>query len=213
MKKHEGHKGDETQRAETRSAEEAAQPAEETKAAGAGAESVPEMIAKLEKERDEYLDLARRARADYMNLQRRIDAQRAAIRSEVAQRFALDMIAVLDDLDRALEHASEIREAEGLVKGIMLVRQNFLAALARHGIAPIEAVGAVFDPNLHHAIAEQPSDDAPTGTIMAVIQTGFTAEGKLLRPAQVVVARSFESAASEERDAGADHPEGDSTSE
>jgi molecular chaperone GrpE len=223
MKKHEGHGGDETQRAETqsaetpraeaRSAEEATRPAEEAKASGAGAEPVTEAIARLEKERDEYLELARRSRADYMNLQRRLDAQRAAIRSEVQQRFALDMIAVLDDLDRALEHASEIKEAEALVKGIMLVRQNFLAALARHGITPIKAMGAAFDPNLHHAIAEQPSDDVPTGTIVTVVQTGFTAEGKLLRPAQVVVARAFEEGSREGGDADANHPEGDSAVE
>ena len=148
----------------------------------------PEEFDKVVRERDEYLDLARRARADYLNLQRRSEAQAASTRTEAQQRFALDMIAVLDDLERALEHVKKDQGGQQVIKGIMLVLENFLAALAGYGITPIEAHGAKFDHGLHHAIAEQPTDEAEPGTVVAVAQRGFLANGRLLRPAQVVVA-------------------------
>jgi len=176
---------------------------------GAGAQKAApaptrEDVEKLTRERDEYLDLARRARADYQNLQKRVDAQIASIRREAQQRFALDMIHILDDLERALKHAGESHDAHALSKGLELVRENFLTTLADYGITPIDAQGAKFDHEFHHAIAEQPTDAAPPGTIVAVAQTGYLADGKLLRPAQVVVAKSFEEnrAAESEGEAG-----------
>lgn len=157
---------------------------------GASAESacVPkEEYDKVVRERDEYLELARRARADYQNLQRRIDAQVPAVRAEAEQRIALDMIAILDDLERALDHIKKGQDPHAVVKGVTLVRENFLSALAGYGITPIEAEGAPFDHNLHHAIAEQPAEGVTPGTVVAVAQRGYLAGGKLLRPAQVVV--------------------------
>jgi molecular chaperone GrpE len=147
-----------------------------------------EDFARAQRERDEFLDLARRARADYQNLHKRMEAQSAAVRKEAQQRVALDMIAILDDLERALEHIKQGQDARSVMRGVELVRENFLAALAGYGITPIEAMGAKFDHNLHHAIAEEPSDAAPAGTVVAVAQSGYMADGKLLRPAQVVVA-------------------------
>lgn len=165
-------------------------------------DAVAPELEKARRERDEYLELARRARADYQNLQKRSEAQAAAVRKEAQQRFALDVIAVLDDLERAIEHARGAPDAGGFLKGMELVRQNFLAVLAGYGIAPIEADGQAFDHNLHHAIAEQPTEDVPAGAVVAVAQTGYTADGKLLRPAQVVVARGFEESSGEETKEG-----------
>jgi len=147
-----------------------------------------EEFAKVQRERDEFLDLARRARADYQNLHKRVEAQSAAVRKEAQQRFALDMIGILDDLERALEHIKEGQDVRAVTRGVELVRENFLAALAGYGITPIDAMGAKFDHNVHHAIAEEPTDAAPAGTVIAVAQSGYLADGKLLRPAQVVVA-------------------------
>ncbi len=149
-------------------------------------------LQRLLQERDQYIELARRARADYVNLQRRTDMQASAVRKEAEQRFALDMIAVLDDLERAMEHADAADNTKAVLEGVALVRDNFLAALARYGITPISARGEAFDHNLHHAIAEQPTDDVAPGSVVAVAQTGYLADGKLLRPAQVVVARPFD---------------------
>ena len=161
-------------------------------------EITPEEFEKALREKEEYLEIARRARADYQNLKRHMEAQGQAIRAEAEQRFALDMIAVLDDLERAIEHVRTTDSVRAVVKGITLVRENFLAALAHYGITPVEAKGERFDHNLHHAIAEQPTEDVPAGTVVAVAQTGYLADGKLLRPAQVVVARPFDNSEGKE---------------
>jgi len=188
---------------------------EEPGAAGKGPEEPEkavqpsaEELAKVQRERDEYLDLARRARADYQNLHRRVEAQSAAVRKEAQQRFALDMIAILDDLERALEHIRQGQDIRAIRKGVELVRENFLAALAGYGITPIEAMGAEFDHNLHHAIAEEPTEAAPAGTVIAVAQSGYLADGKLLRPAQVVVAAGGGNAGESAAGEGTDSPGG-----
>jgi len=164
----------------------------------AAAATVPaEELDAVKRERDEFLDLAKRARADYANLVRRSEDQRKAARLEAESRMALDMISVLDDLERALVHAKEATDAEAIIDGISLVRDKFLATLARYGVKPIEAEGAQFDHNLHHAVAEQKTDEVPAGTVVSVTQTGYTAADRLLRPALVVVARPAEEEAAE----------------
>jgi molecular chaperone GrpE len=153
-------------------------------------ETVPKAaLEAAEKQRDEYLDLAKRARADYVNLQRRMEAQSESARDAVKQEFARDMLTSLDELEMAIKHSREGVDCDGIIKGLELVKQKFLASLARHGIEPIAAEGAPFDHNVHHAIAEHPTDDAAPGTIFAVAQRGYTMGGKLLRPAHVVVTR------------------------
>ncbi|MCD6405685.1 MAG: nucleotide exchange factor GrpE [Planctomycetes bacterium] len=151
-----------------------------------------EDIARIEKARDDYLDMARRARADYVNLQRRMETQFAAARYDARAKMALDMLAILDDVERALEHGRESDDYEGLMEGIALVREKFLAALARFDIKPIDSQGQPFDHNFHNAIAEQATDEAEPGTIVAVAQKGYTFGNRLLRPASVVVARPAE---------------------
>ncbi len=151
-----------------------------------------EDIARIEKERDDYLDMARRARADYVNLQRRMETQFAAARDDARAEMALDMLMILDDIERALEHGREGNDYEGLMDGIALVREKFLATLGRFDIKPIDPLGKPFDHNFHHAIAEQPTDEAEPGTVVAVAQKGYTFGNRLLRPASVVVARPVE---------------------
>jgi molecular chaperone GrpE len=164
-------------------------------------------IDELMKERDEYLETARRARADYTNLQRRLESEYAAAREETRSQFALDMLVILDDLERALDHAREGEDYGGLVEGIALVREKFLAILARYGIRPIEALNAPFDHNSHDAIAHEPAGDAAPGTVTAVAQTGYMIGDKLLRPARVVVARAAEQADGESSRAGENEDE------
>lgn len=152
----------------------------------------------LRRERDEYLETARRARADYMNLQRRMQTHYDEAREAARTEFSLDMLAILDDLERALEHAEESGEGGGLGEGVALVRDKFLAALERYGIRPVDAMGEPFDHNLHDAVAEQPTDRAEPGTVVAVVQKGYLMGDKLLRPARVVVAKPSETGTAEQ---------------
>ncbi len=144
----------------------------------------------IRRERDEYLETARRARADYLNLQRRMEQQFADCRRDALAQMALDVLAVLDDLERAIDHVKDQRESPALVDGLNLVRDKFVATLERYEIRRVEALGEPFDHNYHDAVAEQPTAEAEPGTVVAVVQTGYIMGEKLLRPARVVVARA-----------------------
>jgi molecular chaperone GrpE len=159
-----------------------------------------ETIDSLRKERDEYLEAARRARADYKNLQRRMETGFANTRRDALSGLALDMLGVLDDVERAIEHAEGSDSDEGLLEGVRLVRDKFVSTLSRYGVTKIDALGEAFDHNYHDAIARQPAGEAAPGTVVAVAQTGYMMGEKLLRPARVVVAAG-EDAAGEDREA------------
>lgn len=176
----------------------------------AGEEAItPEKLESVERERDQYLEMARRSRADYVNLQRRMDAQGDQVREATRQEFAKAILSVLDDLESALKHANEGADCSGIVSGLEIVRTKFLSTLSKYGIEPMEAVGEPFDHNLHHAIAEHPTDDAAPGTVYAVALKGYTAGGKLLRPAHVVVAKKPVGQAEREEDGGDEEQEDD----
>lgn len=172
-------------------------PREEARAGDANALG-EDKAATLERERDEYIELARRARADYVNLQRRTENQSRTIREAATNDFALEVLDILDDLELALDHVREEHKAGAFAEGLELVRAKFLATLARFGIEPIGALGTPFDHNLHEAVAQQPTDEAEPGAVYAVLRKGYVSAGKLLRPARVVVAAPLPEAGDED---------------
>jgi molecular chaperone GrpE len=99
------------------------------------------------------------------------------------------MLPVVDNLERAIEHAGGGTEKNPIVEGVQLVLRQFQTAFERLEVTPVEAMGQPFDPNLHEAISQQESDQPP-GTIVQVLQRGYRAGDRLLRPALVVVAKA-----------------------
>lgn len=149
-------------------------------------------IEEILRQRDEYLAMAKRARADYMNLRRRMHSEQQDASETARSEFAMDMLTILDDLERAIEHARNDQDDSGLAEGVALVRDKFLATLGRYGITPIAALGEPFDHNMHDAVAQQPTDQVEPGTVTGVALTGYMMGEKLLRPARVVVAKAPE---------------------
>ena len=103
-----------------------------------------------------------------------------------------DLLAVLDNLNRAIEATLTRRASEGvadssLLDGVKLVVSQFEAVLRQHGCTPIETVGQPFDPNQHQAIAQEPSDQYPAGTVTRAAQIGYKLHDRVVRPAQVLV--------------------------
>jgi molecular chaperone GrpE len=94
---------------------------------------------------------------------------------------------VVDNIDRAIEAATKAGEADKLLEGFRLVRQQLATVLAAHHCEPIEAAGRPFDPNFHQAILHQPSPDVPAGTVTMVTQQGYQLHERVVRPAQVIV--------------------------
>ena len=163
---------------------------------GNGADAVAEELSGLRAEVEVLKDRSLRALAEVENVRKRLERERDEARIYSVTRFARDILTVADNLNRALaafspEARAKIDDsARAVVDGVEATARELAAALARHGVKPIEAEGQRFDPNLHQAIAEVPAQDAPPGTVVNVVQTGYTIGDRLLRPAMVTVAKA-----------------------
>ena len=138
-------------------------------------------------ERDQFLALFQRTQADFENYQKRTQRERESERRYWHGAFALDLLPVIDNLDRAMTAAKQAGESGPLVQGVGMVQTQLLDMLKRHGITPIDALGKPFDPNLHQAIMQQPSREHPPQTVIQVLQQGFMIHDRVLRPAGVIV--------------------------
>ncbi len=158
-------------------------------------------LERVEREAAEAKDLARRARADLANVRRRADDERAGLRSRALEEVCRGLLPAFDDLTRAVaeaersappaddpEHPSH-RALVGLREGLRLVLRRFESTLARQGLVEIEAAGALFDPRLHEAVHRAPAAaEQSDGEVVAVFHRGFLLDGRVVRPAAVVVA-------------------------
>ncbi|MBI2191586.1 MAG: nucleotide exchange factor GrpE [Planctomycetes bacterium] len=181
---------------------EAAPLATEARASGpssAGPESTPgvflaeselQELRQKAAERDGLLNDLQRARADYINLQRRTSRDRVTWSSQAIQKFALDLLLPLDQLELALASAETSQDFKVLSEGIGLVRDSLLAVLRQHKLEPIQTLQERFNPALHEAVLQEDRLDLPDMTVLSELRRGYTLEGKVLRPAQVKVSRN-----------------------
>jgi len=137
-----------------------------------------------ERERDEYLDALQRLKAEFDNYRKRVARDQQELAARAHERLVRELVPVLDDLERALEAAAEHEEAK-LEDGVRLVHRSLAEALAKEGLAEI-ATDGVFDPHTQEALLSQPSE-AEEGTIIQVVQKGYTLGDRVLRPARVVI--------------------------
>jgi molecular chaperone GrpE len=145
-----------------------------------------DLAAELEaarRERDEYLDTLRRLKAEFENSRKRQERERARILETASERLVVELLPVLDNLDRALEAEGDIRE------GVRVTRDQLADALGREGLLPVASDGQLFDPNVHEAVMGQPSEEHEEGTILQTFERGYLLNGKPIRPAKVVVAK------------------------
>jgi molecular chaperone GrpE len=148
-------------------------------------------LRKLAAERDQYLDMAQRQRAEFENYQKRARKERDEERRYLHGALVHDLLPVIDNLERALGAAQQAGDAGSLVQGVAMVQAQFLEQLKRHGVTRIEAQGKPFDPNLHQAVMQQPSADAAPGTVLQVLEPGYLIHDRVLRPAKVIVSASL----------------------
>jgi molecular chaperone GrpE len=144
---------------------------------------------------DEYLELAKRTKADFENYRKRAARDAALAQERGVARLVRELLPAIDNLDRALEAVEstgdrpESEDGEGtLVSGIKLVHDEVIAALARVGIERYSPQGERFDPERHEAVAQLPVQDADPGSIVEVYQCGYRLGDSVIRPARVVVA-------------------------
>jgi molecular chaperone GrpE len=150
-------------------------------------------LAAAEKEKKENWDKYLRAVADVENLRKRQKRELEDTKFETKNKVLKEMLPVVDNLERAIEHAGKGDEVDQkirpIVEGVQLVLRQFTTAFERLDVTSIDAMGQPFDPNLHEAISQQESDQTP-GTIVQVLQRGYRAGDRLLRPTLVVVAKA-----------------------
>ena len=146
-------------------------------------------LAALEKEKKENWERYLRTAADLENLRKRQKREMDDARLESKGRVLKEMLPVVDNLERAIEHATSQAGSNPIIEGVQLVLRQFLTVFERLDVTPIEAGGQPFDPNLHEAISQMESDQPP-GTVMQVLQRGYKSGDRLLRPALVVVAKA-----------------------
>ena len=159
--------------------------AEETAEAG---EVVAEasLEERLDDARDKYLRLA----ADFENYKRRARRERQELFNYANENLIKELLETVDNLERALEHAQQSTEASDgktLLEGVELTYRSLMQALDKCGVQQVAPEGEEFDPNVHEAIRQAPSDEQPAGSVVEVLQKGYLLKDRLLRPALVVV--------------------------
>lgn len=169
---------------------------EAAEAVGAG-EDEPEEVSEVDALRGELeavQDRMIRLQADFDNFRRRALKEREEAHQYGHENLVKDLLATVDNLDRAIEHArrSDGGDFESMLQGVELVQRELLGALANHGVNEIEVADAAFDPNVHEAVAQKEDDSVPANTVIEVFQKGYRLRDRLLRPARVVVSKPVE---------------------
>jgi molecular chaperone GrpE len=169
-------------------------------------EAQPDPFAVLEKltaENAELKDRTLRTLAEMENLRRRTEKEIADSRIYGVTNFARDMLTFADNLQRAVASVPDEARAnadgplKSFIEGIELTERDFLSRLAKYGVKKIEPQGQKFDPNMHEALFEMPDPSVPAGTVVQVMEAGYSIGDRCLRPAKVGVARGGPKAAAE----------------
>jgi molecular chaperone GrpE len=144
-------------------------------------------VADLEQQVREANERALRSHAELENYRKRSQRELIEERRYAIVPFARDLLPVVDNLERAIEAAQQSPDSTGLLAGVKLVADQLENVLKQHQCVRIETVGTPFDPNQHQAIAQEPSDQYPAGTVSRAAQSGYKLHDRVIRPAQVFV--------------------------
>ena len=135
-------------------------------------------------------DAALGAQADAMNVQRRAEQEIEKARKFALERFCGDLLSVVDNLERALESSGDEQGQGALTEGIELTRKGFMDVLAKYGVGAVDPIGQPFDPETAQAMSMVEQPDVEPNSVVAVMQKGYLLNGRLLRPAMVMVSKA-----------------------
>ena len=151
---------------------------------------VQELEAQLAETAKKEQDLLLRTRAEIDNIRRRTEQDVEKAHKFALEKFAKDILNTIDNLERALATPANTEDetVKALFDGVELTLKELLATVARFGVEPVGVVGEVFNPDLHQAISMQPTDGFESNQITTVLQKGYLLNGRVIRPAMVMVA-------------------------
>src|SRR5215216_4447600 len=154
-------------------------------------------LGEAKRERDEYLELAQRTRADFENYRKRVAKETSDALARGKAELARELLPVIDNLERALgagevdararDSATRLREHEALVKGVAMVRDELHGRLEGAGVESFDPTGERFDPQFHEALSTQPAEGTEAGVVLETVEKGYRLDGQVLRAARVVV--------------------------
>ena len=145
----------------------------------------------LEGELSEAQERVLRTAAEAENFKKRLQREKEEQTRYSNESFMRELLPVIDNLERALEHSKAGADQGGLVEGLNMTLKGFLDTLTRFGCTPVEAAGKPFDPNFHEAVSQEESDDHEPNTVLRELQKGYLLKERLLRPAVVIVSKRF----------------------
>jgi molecular chaperone GrpE len=144
-------------------------------------------LSEAKRERDEYLELARRTKADFENYRKRVAKETSEALARGKADLARELLPALDNLERALESGADPAAHEALVKGVAMVRDELHGRLEGAGVESFDPTGERFDPQLHEALSTRPAEGTDAGVVIETVERGYRLNGQVLRPARVVV--------------------------
>jgi molecular chaperone GrpE len=150
------------------------------------------LLADTQRERDEYLDLAKRSKADFENYRKRMASEVQAASARGKADLIREVVPVLDDLERAIQAAGldpEGDSEDGLSHGVLLVFRSLRNSLSRNGVEAVDPKGEKFDPMQHEALSTVQAEGVESGNVVEVMQKGYRLGEQLIRPARVVVSK------------------------
>jgi len=161
--------------------------ADDASAASAGIAQVEDDCEGLQADLDRFRDLALRSQADFENYKKRSAREKEEAIKYANSSLLEKLIAIVDNFELGLEAARAEGEKSPVFSGMSMVLKQLMDFLADSGLQPIDAAGRKFDPNLHEAIAHEPSDKFPEGVVVRQTRRGYKMKDRLLRPSSVVV--------------------------
>ena len=162
--------------------------AEEVPAQGGEDDDLQALLEEAEREREQFKGIAARAQADLVNYRRRAEEEKEEIQRSAKSALLMKMLSTVDDLDRAIAMIPS-DESAGWGEGIQLVRRNVVNMLDTEGVIKVESLGKPYDPAYAEALLFRETEDGDEGTVVEVFREGYMYKDRVLRAAQVVVAK------------------------
>ena len=140
-------------------------------------------------EAEQNLDQLLRLRADFENTKKRLEREKSEAIKFANERLLIEILPIVDNLDRAMASLSEGHDPEKVKQGLKLAQEELHQVLELHGVKTVKALGEPFDPERHEAVATVESDQAKDGTVVDEVQRGYALNGRLIRPSRVRIAQ------------------------
>jgi molecular chaperone GrpE len=164
-------------------------PAEPTAAASPAEETQDSAMASLQADLDRFKDLALRSAADMDNLRKRTTREKEETIRYANTSLLEKLVPIIDNFELGLAAARQEGEQSPVFQGMQMVARQIQDFLTDQGVTPVDAAGQTFDPNLHEAMSQMPSNNVPEGVVIQQVRKGYKLRDRLLRPAAVIVSK------------------------